>query len=109
MRYSFNSTVSGDANPERQRVQEGRWALGLIKGAETYTPKPNLGVELWSGDGKTKVATAVTDVDGYYMCIYKYTGKATDFIVKVPASSSRRPMTLKANGFVIADFDLAGQ
>ena len=43
-------------------------ALGLIKGARDLHAKPNLGVELWTGDGKTKLATAVTDVDGYYAC-----------------------------------------
>ena len=66
-------------------------------------------MELWTGDGRTKVATAVTDVDGYYACIYKYTGKATSFVVKVPSLKLTKSIILKANGFMIADFDLAGQ
>ena len=43
------------------------------------------------------------------MCIYKYTGKATTFLVKVPSLKLTKTITLKANGFVICDFDLAGQ
>ena len=43
------------------------------------------------------------------MCTYKYTGKATTFLVKVPSLKLQKTITLKANGFMIADFDLAGK
>ena len=110
MTYTFNSTISGDALIQSaNEFKKVAGSLGMIKGAETYTPKPNLTVELWSGDGKTKLATSITDEDGYYMCIYKHTGKATTFQVKVPSLKLAKAVTLKANSFVICDFDIAGQ
>ncbi len=110
MAYTFNSTISGNEKIESaNEFKKVAGALGMIKGAETYTPKPNVGVELWTGDNRTKLATSLTDEDGYYMCTYKYTGKATTFIVKVPTLKLTKTITLKANGFMVADFDIAGQ
>jgi prealbumin domain-containing protein len=60
--------------------------------------------------GGTVVGTAISDSDGYYQIVYKYTGKATDFTVQLvapfvaPAVSTSKPVTLKSNGFVVVNF-----
>ncbi len=50
------------------------------------------------------LGTAYVDENGWYLWNYKYTGKATTFTVKLPAYGQSKSVTLKSNGFVIANF-----
>ena len=56
---------------------------------------------------KTVVATGTTDQDGFYTLVYKHTGKAAQYIVKLGAPYNQSlTVTLKANGWSEADFDI---
>jgi len=59
--------------------------FGAVNSLTTYNPKPGVTVEFWTGDGKTKIGSAITDADGYYLYTYKHTGKAATYLVKIPA------------------------
>lgn len=110
MPYTFNSSVSGDTGIESLNVfKKVAGALGEVLGANTGDPLANLTVDLWTGDGRTKLASGLTDEDGYYTVFYKYTGKATNFIVKIPKLGLSKTITLKANGFMICDFEVVGR
>lgn len=107
--YTFSSSVSGTATIQSDNVfKKVAGALGLIKGAVSGDPLPGLTVELWSGNGSKKLSSGITDEDGYYMCVYKHTGKATTFLVKVPSLGLSEQVTMKASGFVICDFEVPG-
>ena len=54
--------------------------------------------------GGTVVATGVTDKDGFYALIYKHTGKAANYTVKLGNVS--KVVTLKANGWAEVDYDV---
>jgi hypothetical protein len=58
--------------------------------------------------GTAIIATGATDEDGWYMLPYKWTGKAaTLYIWLTPPGSTKvqtQTITLKANGYVQADF-----
>jgi hypothetical protein len=44
-----------------------------------------------------------------YQWLYKYTGKAANFTVKVPDYKLAKSGTLKSNGFLEVNFDLVSQ
>jgi hypothetical protein len=73
---------------------------GLILGNDG---SPIAGATVKIYQGKTLYATAYTDADGWYMCNFKYTGKATSFTVKV-AGFADQTVTLKSNGFAVVNF-----
>jgi len=58
-------------------------------------------------NGKTVVATGTTDADGFYLLNYKHKGKAANFTVEIVGSGLKQVVTLKANGYVAVDWDLA--
>jgi hypothetical protein len=53
---------------------------------------------------KRVIGTTVTDNDGWYMLPYKWTGKAATFYVT--CGGITKSTTLKANGFVVVNFEL---
>ena len=75
---------------------------GLVLRAGSGDPVPNVVVDIYQG-GK-KVGTATSDEDGWYMWVYKYTGKATTFTIKLPAYNLSQDVTLKSNGYGIVNF-----
>ena len=61
-------------------------------------------VELVGPTGKV-VGTATTDGDGFYQVLYKHTGKAANYTVRVPANNLKQVVQLKANGFAVVLFE----
>jgi type 1 fimbria pilin len=57
--------------------------------------------------GTSVVASGTTDADGFYLLNYKHTGKAANFTVQIVGSKLQQVVTLKANGYVQVDWDLA--
>jgi hypothetical protein len=58
--------------------------------------------------GTKKLGTTATDVDGWYMWNYKYTGKPVTFTVRLKLANGTwvsKSITMKANGFVVVDFE----
>lgn len=75
---------------------------GLVLRQGSGDPVPNVVVDIYQGTKKT--GTVTTDEDGWYMWVFKYTGKATDFTVKLPAYNMTQSLTLKSNGYGIMNF-----
>ena len=61
-------------------------------------------IEYWQGS--KKLGTQATDEDGWSMWLYKYTGKATTFTVKLPAYGLSKSVTMKSNGYVSVGFSV---
>jgi hypothetical protein len=105
--YTFSRTVGSDAStvlPESYNEFKKNPGVGgsTIKKLEG-SAATGLRVELWGPTGKL-VGYAVTDADGVYQIIYKHTGKAATFTVKVPSLKLQQTVTLKANGFGVVNF-----
>ena len=77
---------------------------GLVLKQGTGDPVPNVTVDIYQGN--KKVGSVLTDEDGWYMWVYKYTGKATTFTVKLPAYNLSQDFTLKSNGYGIINFNV---
>ncbi|MFM8877176.1 MAG: hypothetical protein ACKOGC_14010, partial [Anaerolineae bacterium] len=77
------------------------------KGYKTATtdPLPNSQVLIYNSSKKL-VATLYTDLDGWYMWSYKYTGKPTTFYITMPAYGITKTITLKSNGYVEVNFNV---
>jgi hypothetical protein len=81
---------------------------GIVQNSLSLNPVPNATAVLKDSTGKV-LGTGVTDNDGWYMINYKWTGKAATFTVTMtpPAGLGKaqtQTITLKANGFIEADF-----
>ena len=79
----------------------------VASGSTTYSV-PNTKAVLKNAKGATLVS-GVSDDDGWFILSYKWTGKAATFYVTVTLSGTgAKPLTktisLKANGYVEADF-----
>jgi hypothetical protein len=79
---------------------------GLVNSTSTGYEVKGANAVLKDAKGATLVS-AQTDEDGWYILSYKYTGKATTFYVTVTPPGGKpltQTVTLKANGYVEADF-----
>jgi hypothetical protein len=79
-------------------------SAGSVVQLGTGNPKPGVKVQLISPT-KTVVGTVTTDPDGVWQILYKHTGKAANYTVKLPDLGRQQTVTLKANGFAIVNFD----
>jgi len=70
----------------------------------TGNPKMGIKVQLYGPTGKL-ISTAYTDADGFYPIVYKHTGKAAQYKVKLPDYGLEKSVTLKANGYAIVIFN----
>jgi hypothetical protein len=69
---------------------------------------PVAGVKVQIYDSSNKLlATVYTDEDGFYMYNYKHTGKAATFTIKLPTYNLKQSVTVKANSFALANFQLS--
>jgi uncharacterized protein YfaS (alpha-2-macroglobulin family) len=80
---------------------------GLVVDA-SGTPVPGVNVQILDAAGVVK-ANLVTDENGFYMWVYKYTGKPTSFTVKLPDKGTEYSIAFKSNGFAVIIFHLAGE
>jgi hypothetical protein len=104
--FSYHNADSGDTrNPQSyNEFKKNPGTAGMTTQKDTGNPKASVRTELWNPAG-TLVQSALTDSDGFYMLTYKHTGKAAVYKVKVPEFKLEQSVTLKANGFVIVNFD----
>ncbi len=65
---------------------------------------PFTAIEYWQGT--KKLGAQSTDEDGWSMWLYKYTGKATTFTVKLPAYGLSKSVQMKSNGYVSVSFSV---
>ena len=79
---------------------------GIVQKNLTLVEVPNANAVLKDAKG-TLLGTGATDIDGWYMINYKWTGKAgTVYVTLTPpgGKAQTQSVTLKANGFIEADF-----
>ena len=102
--FSFMDGNSGSATVRNQNVFKNDPGIGgLVTSSGTGDPVAGVKVEIYDGKGK-KLATVYSDVDGWYMWGYKYTGKPATFTVKLPDYNLSQTVTLKSNGYLVVDF-----
>jgi hypothetical protein len=103
--YAFSFTDGSSGSTTVYSINEFKKNPGvggsLLK-ANSEEPIADTSVEVWIGT--KKMATVKTDIDGWFMWSYKYTGKPVTFTAKVPAYGLVQSATLKSNGFVALSF-----
>ena len=106
-RAYLSRLVCADGNPPASFQRRGSFGPGpyssIIDGYDVDCAGTK--VDIYNSSNKLQV-TVYMDEDGWYMWQYKYTGKATTFTVKLPAHKLSKSVTMKSNGFVIANFDV---
>ena len=104
--FSVGAPINDSATVRNENVFKKDPGIGgLVLRAGTGEPMPGVTVEIYDSKN-SKLATATTDVDGWYLWAYKYTGKATTFTVKLPAYGLQQTVTMKSNGYIIVDFSV---
>ena len=68
-------------------------------------PISGVEVQIYSPTGSL-LATVYTDEDGFYSYHYKHTGKAATFTIELPDYGTQQSVTLKANSFVVVNFQI---
>jgi len=79
---------------------------GLVCNSVTTRMMSGVPAVLKDSTGKV-LATSTTDQDGWYMCTYKWTGKAVTLYVTTTPSGYKaqtKSVTLKSNGYAEVDF-----
>jgi hypothetical protein len=104
--FSYTNGGGGDTrNPKSfNEFKKNPGSAGTATQKDTGNPKAGVRVELRNPTG-TVVQNSVTDSDGFFMMNYKHTGKAAVYKVKLPDFAVEQSITLKANGFVIVNFE----
>jgi hypothetical protein len=100
--FSFTDDASGsttiDSQNEFKRING---VAGLVVGSGGE-PLAGTTVQIWQGTRLWK--TVVTDQDGWYMALFKYTGKPTTFTVQWISLGVQASTTLKSNGFAVVNY-----
>jgi hypothetical protein len=107
--YNFSATESGGFSSEDEIknlnvLKRDPGFMGLVTDTEG-NPCEGVTVVIYGPDG-TLLATVATNNDGWYCYDYKHTGKATSFIIKLPDYNLLQPALLKANKFVVVNFQI---
>ena len=79
---------------------------GLVSSSVTTREMPGVPAALKDSTGKV-LASGTTDEDGWYMCTYKWTGKAVTLSLTITPSgyaAQTKSVALKSNGFAELDF-----
>lgn len=104
--FSFSDTggqVASDTVSNYNIFKKNPGGAGMSLKAGLGDPVAGVKVQVYDANKKL-LATVTSDQDGYYQWVYKYTGKAATFTVKLPAYNRSQAVTLKANGFVEVNF-----
>ena len=107
--YSF--LVSGGANDSSMITSCNAFKKlpgigGLVSSIVTTREMPGVPAALKDSTGKV-LASGTTDEDGWYMCTYKWTGKAVTLSLTITPSgyaAQTKSVALKSNGFAELDF-----
>jgi hypothetical protein len=108
--YQFTQQNGGTFNDTIYNQNVFKKIAGVFGRGQTSSNGNGLvgvNVSLYRNSTKTVVATGATDQDGYYVLLYKHTGKAEDYTVTVGSGSSAKSkvVQLKANGWAEASYD----
>jgi len=117
--YPFSSSVNGESADDSlcninvfKKLPGGGGFIGkpftTLGGETALIPATGCTVKMIAPDG-TVVATGESDEDGWYMCLYKHTGKPTvyTFEMTTPTGDTQsKSEQLKANKYVEINFDL---
>jgi uncharacterized repeat protein (TIGR01451 family) len=117
MTYPFSHSVNGgtpiSASPGYQPgndFKKNPGVGGLANHATSLNAEPGATAVLKDSGNKTVLGTSITDSDGWYMVVYKWTGKATTLYVTLTPAGGGTPITqtvtLKSNGYSENDFVL---
>lgn len=100
--FSFDDLYAGDTTIDSQNVfKRINGVAGTVLGADQQ-PLAGTTVQIWQGSKLWK--TVSTDEDGWYMALFKYTGKSTTFTVKWVNLGVQQSITLKSNGFALVNY-----
>ena len=105
--YTFTTNLGADFNKTIQNFnvfKKDPGIGGLVLRIGSGDPVYNALVDVYQGT--KKVGSVRTDEDGWYMWVYKYTGKAVSFTVNLPAYNQTQSVTLKSNGYGILNFNV---
>jgi hypothetical protein len=102
--YEFSFTDAAAGSTEIESMNEFKRVNGVAGAVLGAGGEPLAGatVQVWQGSKLWK--TVYTDEDGWYMALFKYTGKPTTFTVQVIQLGVQQSFALKSNGFAIANF-----
>ncbi len=100
--YGFEDNLGLSHTVQSMNVFKKNPEIGGGAKNNLENPKGNAKVMIYQG---TKLmSTVYTDIDGWYMWPYKYTGKPTTFTIKLSEFGLSKSITLKSNGYVQVDF-----
>jgi hypothetical protein len=103
--YEFSDSTGGTDTAQSNNVFKRTPGFAGLVLDNTATPVAGAKVEIWNST-PTNLQTVYTDADGWYMWLYKHTGKAATFTVKLPDYNLQQTVTLKSNQFVVTSFTL---
>lgn len=102
--YQFGDDPYDDTTQSLNVFKRDPGIGGLVLWSDTEDPVPNVKVQIHDWTGTKLLATVYTDEDGWYMWQYKYTGKATTFVVTLPDLHQKQIVAMKSNKFVLVNF-----
>jgi len=103
--FKYDNGTSGFTNPtSRNNFKKNPGSAGNLSQIGTEKPVAGIRVDLISPTN-TVVGTATSDDNGIWQIAYKHTGKEAVYTVNLPALGRKQTITLKANGFALANFD----
>jgi hypothetical protein len=106
--YTF--AVSGDVSDSQvvesiNRFKRDPGFAGVVSLITPYGEEPLAGVRVQVyGPSNNLIGTVVTDADGVYLLVYKHTGKAAYYTVKLPDYGKQVKVLVKSNGWAIVNF-----
>ena len=107
--FSVSGAQNGTATIENLNIfKRNPGVAGLVRTTNSTDPVPGTTVKLISPRG-VLLRSTVTDEDGFYLMIYKHTGKAATYHVSITTplgDTQTEAVILKANGFVQVDFSV---
>jgi hypothetical protein len=103
--YAFTNSAFGGAAvvQSENNFKKAPGIAGLVLRNANGDPVAGTAVQVVDGGGRL-LSLVSTDDDGWYFYPYKYTGKATNFTIRLPAFGLSQVVTMKSNAFVVANF-----
>ena len=105
--FAFAAGLLGDSETGQSvnNFKKGQGALVMVTD-ESDSPVSNVQVEMYDPMGGL-IDSQITDEDGWLYFQYKHKGKAATYTVSLPDYDLEQSFTLKANRFVLLDFQVS--
>jgi hypothetical protein len=105
--FSASSDPSIQTVQSLNRFKRDPGFAGVVNQATPYGEEPLAGVvvQIFGPTGNLVGAT-ITDEDGVYLFVYKHTGKAATYTIRLPAYDIQQTAVVKANGWAIVNFTI---